>query len=226
MWLKRVPTPIINKWYEGETKGISYHQDHGEGLDVYDVGSSRGCGGNGLWKNGKLYISNTFKTWKMLQNDGQKTVFELGYDYDIDGETIHETKRISIAMGQRMFESHSTFTRDGKPVEVEVGIGVTTHGGKAMATLDAKNGWMSCWENVGGAGLGTGVALNPRELIEMREIQSADSNQAHALAIARTDARGQIKWWSGYGWEKAGVITTRAQWNNYLTRFASLLQQK
>ena len=45
-WLKRVDYPIINKWYkkELETDG-SYHEDDGEGLDNFHVGTSRGVGG-------------------------------------------------------------------------------------------------------------------------------------------------------------------------------------
>ena len=45
-WLKKDSYPIINKWYKAsEEQGISYHEDHGEGLDNYHVGISRGAGG-------------------------------------------------------------------------------------------------------------------------------------------------------------------------------------
>jgi hypothetical protein len=53
-WLKRVDYPIINSWYKKHLEqDISYHQDHGEGLDNYHVGSSAGCGGTSLWLNGE-----------------------------------------------------------------------------------------------------------------------------------------------------------------------------
>ncbi|RYG54414.1 DUF4861 domain-containing protein [bacterium] len=217
-WLKRVPYPIINRWYEGDTKGIPYHDDNGEGYDAYDVGSSRGCGGNGIWKNGKLYISDTFKNWKMISQTPQNTVFELEYDYDVDGTPIHEVKRISIGMGSRLFKSESTFTQNGQPVVLDIGVGVTTHAGKATATLNQQQGWMACWENIGGYGLGTGVAIDPAKVLEMREIKSTDANQAHALLITRTDANGKASWQAGYGWERAGAIKTSEQWNAYLAQ--------
>ena len=45
-WLKRVDYPVIDNWYKAsEEEGISYHEDHGEGLDNYHVGISRGAGG-------------------------------------------------------------------------------------------------------------------------------------------------------------------------------------
>src|SRR5205085_8225450 len=50
-WLKRVPYPVIDKWYKKSIEGGSYHKDEGEGYDPYHVGLSRGCGGIGVWKN-------------------------------------------------------------------------------------------------------------------------------------------------------------------------------
>ena len=35
---------VVNDWYMTD----DYHQDHGEGADLYGVGKSRGCGGLGI----------------------------------------------------------------------------------------------------------------------------------------------------------------------------------
>ena len=62
-WLKRVDYPIIDKWYKSDREeGKSYHTDHGEGLDNYHVGSSRGCGGIGIW-----IISQHTTDWKPVR---------------------------------------------------------------------------------------------------------------------------------------------------------------
>jgi hypothetical protein len=218
-WLKRVNYPIINRWYEGDAKGIPYHDDNGEGHDAYDVGSSRGCGGNGIWKNGKLYISDTFIGQKLISQTPQSSVFELSYDYDVEGDKIREVKRITIGMGSRLFRSESTFTQNGQPIALDIGIGITTHAGKATATLNPKEGWMACWEKIGDYGLGTGVVIAPEKVIEMREIKSTDANLAHALFITRTDAAGKSSWSAGYGWERAGAITSSEKWNAYLKAY-------
>jgi hypothetical protein len=43
LWFKRVPYPIVDRWYN---KGHDhYHKDEGEGMDFYNVGKSRGAGG-------------------------------------------------------------------------------------------------------------------------------------------------------------------------------------
>lgn len=41
VWSKKAGVPVINEFYK---KG-DYHRDHGNGLDMYNVGPGRGCGG-------------------------------------------------------------------------------------------------------------------------------------------------------------------------------------
>jgi hypothetical protein len=221
VWSKRVTYPIIDKWYADDKRGKPYHQDHGEGNDSYKVGSSRGCGGTAIWKNGRMYLGGPFKTWKIISRERDKSVFELTYDYDVDGEGIRETKRITIELGQRLFRSESTFTQGGQPAALDIAIGITTHEGAARATLNRAQGWMSCWETIEGSGLGTGVVIAPLVITEMREYKTPNSAESHALLLTRTDAGGKVTHFAGFGWAKAGEITTPEKWQDYLARFAT-----
>jgi hypothetical protein len=224
-WLKRVRYPIIDKWYGGEKKGLSYHRDNGEGNDPYHVGGSRGCGGLGIWKDGKMVTSGPYKTWKIISRTPAKSVFELTYDYEMGGEKIHEVKRIDIELNKRLFHTESTFTKNDKPLPaLDIAIGVTTHDGKAVPTLNQQKGWISCWEKIEGSGLGTGVVMAPSRVVSMRSIKSAKPDESHALLLTRTDAAGKVSYYAGYGWEKAGAITTPQQWQDTLTRFAATVR--
>jgi hypothetical protein len=206
----------VDKWYAGEPKGVSYHKDHGEGYDAYSVGSSRGCGGLAIWKDGAMVRSGPYKTWKIIERTPQKSVFELNYDYDLNGETIHEVKRISIELGQRLFDVQSTFTKADKPVALDIAVGITTHDGKATPSFDPRKGWMACWEKIDGFGLGTGVVIAPEKVAEMRELKSAKKSESHALLLTKTDDAGQVTYRAGYGWEKAGAIKTTEEWQTFL----------
>jgi hypothetical protein len=224
-WTKRVRHPIINKWYAGESeRGISYHEDNGEGCDLYAVGSSRGCGGTAIWKNGQMHLSGPFKSWKILSTARERSVFELTYEYDVDGEKFQEVKLISLDLGQRLFKSESTFTNDGKPAALDVAIGITTHEGKAEMTLNAQQSWMACWENIQESGLGTGVAIAPSRLTEMRDFTTPGSNERHALLLTRTDEYGKTVHYAGFGWARAQEITSPEKWHAYLARFARELK--
>jgi hypothetical protein len=220
-WLKRVPYPVINKWYAGDKMGRPYHTDFGEGNDPYHVGGSRGCGGLAIWQNGKMVTSGPYKSWRVVSRTPQKSVFELNYEYDLSGQKINEVKRITIELGKRLFALESTFTRNGRPVVLDIAIGITTHNGKAKATLNPKSGTMACWETIEGFGLGTGVSIAPSKVRAMREVKSDKPDQSHALLLTRTDARGKVSYNAGYGWEKAGEITTPEKWSAYLVQFAA-----
>jgi len=216
-WLKRVEYPIIDKWYAGSLEGTSYHVDHGEGSDPYHVGSSRGCGGLGLWMNEQLITSDTFTDWEIIQCEPEKSVFVLSYEYTVGKDIYKEQKQITIELGERLFDVVATFTKNGKPAGgLPIAVGITTHEGKAIASADASEGWMACWEVIEGGGLGTGVVMDPAAITEYKLIDSQEKDQGHALLITKTDAAGKVRYRAGYGWEKAGEITTPEEWQTYL----------
>ena len=225
-WLKCVKYPVIDKWYAGDQKGVSYHKDHGEGYDPYQTGGSRGCGGVAIWKNGKMVTAGPYKTWKIIASEPQKSVFELTYDYDVGGTKIKEVKRITIELGKRLFFAESTFTQEGKPAALEIAVGITTHDGKAKAVLNPQQRWMACWEMIDGAGVGTGVVMAPPAGIKMHELVDPKPNASHALLVTKTDVAGKVAYYAGYGWEKAGEISTPEKWENYLSAFAASLNIK
>ena len=217
-WLKRVKYPVVDKWYAGEKHGVSYHQDHGEGNDPYHVGSSRGCGGLGIWQDANLINAGPYKSWKIVSTQPDKSVFELTYEYDLKGRKIRECKRITIELGSRLFRAVSTFTENGRPAALDIAIGITTHDGLAKATFDAKQGWMACWETIEGYGLGTGVVMEPSQVKSIQEVKNSKRDGSHVLLLTHTDGDGKVAYQAGYGWEKAGEILNSKAWENYLAK--------
>ncbi len=220
-WLKRVPYPIINKWYKEDKEGKPYHIDHGEGYDPYHVGSTLGCGGIGLWINGELVTSETFVSWKVIQCEPKESVFKLSYAWEHGGHKYELTKHMSIRQGDRLFKTVAAFKKDGEVAkDLPVAIGLTTHDGKAKVSKDLKAGWVACWEEIDGSDLGTGVVMDPKQIESDVVVESEKPDESHALLIAKTNDKGQVSWWAGYGWARAGEIKTIKEWKNYLTDFA------
>jgi hypothetical protein len=158
-WLKRVNYPIIDKWYKGAEEGISYHKDHGEGYDPYQVGESLGCGGLALWINGRMHLSNVYRQYRVLKNGPDETVFEVEYSWDDMTKETKEIRRFTLTAGSQLFKADSQIFIEGKPAQVEVAIGVTTHNGLAQSFADPQANWVAVWETINGSGLGTGVVL-------------------------------------------------------------------
>lgn len=215
-WLKCVDYPIIDKWY-GQMKEKTYHKDWGEGNDPYHVGSSAGCGGTGIWLDGKREPLETFTKHEVILCNPEKSIFKLTYEREIGGVVYGEEKTVTIELGKRMFHASCLFTKNGKPAaNLPVCIGITTHDGKAVAASDVSKGWMACWEAIENYGVGTGVAMDPKKIKEYRLIESPEKDAGHAMFITQTNEKGTIEYDAGYGWEKAGAIKTSAAWNEYL----------
>ena len=225
-WFKRVPYPVINKWYLEDLNKLrygkvnkSYHQDQGEGLDVYKVGDKRGCGGISAWSDGEIFNSNTFIAHRIIEESPEKTVFELDYASDFKGQTLRETKRITLIMGERMFQCDSRFTLDNKPAaKLEVAIGLTFQADKDSATFTANPASMILWETLEDLGVGTGIVIDPSYVVEMK---SKIADQTQALCLARTDGNGNIRWFTGFGWEGQGQITSSDEWTAYIRKFSA-----
>ncbi|WP_232824714.1 DUF4861 family protein [Algibacillus agarilyticus] len=221
-WLKRVNYPIINLWYKRHSEeNISYHKDNGEGLDNYHVGDSAGCGSTSLWLNNKREPLETWTDWKILSQTHDKTVFTLSYDHTVAGDNYKEQKTISIEAGSRLFHVSSTFWKNDKlAINLPVTIGVATHDGKAKPEWNKDGGYLAAWEVLDGSGLGVGVKMQPELIDDVKIIESNGvRDQGHAVFISKTNAKGQIEYYAGYGWEKAGDITTMDKWLNYLNQY-------
>lgn len=220
-WLKRVDYPIIDKWYKENAEGKSYHKDHGEGYDPYKVGSSRGCGGLALWIDGKMVPSNVFKEWKVVKCESAESVFVLSYEWTHGGDTYTEEKQISIKLGDRLFKSVSTFKKNGEiAMDLLVAIGLVRHHETDLVSKDLDKGWMSIWETIDGDDLGTGIVIDPARIEAFKLLETGKKLGDHALIITQTDAGGQLEYYAGYGWERAGEIKSSSEWNNYLEHFA------
>ena len=231
-WFKRVPYPILNKWYLQDglklpygKVGKPYHHDHGEGYDVFKVGNTRGCGGLSVVVNGEFHDSETFIAHRMVENTPERIAFELDYASNLNGQVLRETKRITLIMGQHFFQSDSRFTLDGKPAaNLEVAIGLAPQVKGTSPVCSPETGIMLVWETLDGQGLGTGVVMNPSRVLKMESHTDAKA-QTQAFCFARTDSSGSIRWFSGFGWQGQGDFPTLGAWKTHLNQFAERFNQ-
>ncbi|HUT53722.1 MAG TPA: DUF4861 domain-containing protein [bacterium] len=219
-FMKRVKYPVVDGWYKGEKLGKSYHLDYGEGYDGYKVGSSLGGGGTAIWSGGLRHMSNVYREWRQFSNGPLRASFVLSYGpWEVDGKRITETRRITLDLGSRMFEVREKFYVDGKPANPRVAVGLSTHEGKAKAFHDRSKGYLYCWEDIDGHPLGTGVVVPPGIIGDYKLVDSKKKFEGNAFYVVAPGADGEFTYFAGYGWEKAGEIVTREQWESYLESF-------
>ncbi|WP_298537046.1 DUF4861 family protein [uncultured Algibacter sp.] len=221
-WHKSVSYPILDKWYNLNKEGKSYHQDYGEGCDQYHVGKTRGVGGIGLWINDKIVRSGLYEDWEVISLTQTKLSFRLQYSWTISGEQIIENRVITIENGSQLYSAESSFTKNGKAIiDLEIAIGLSTQNGIAKVHLNENEGWMTAWHELNNSAgmMGTGTIVETNQLIKMLEQKSEQKDASHIIAVMKTNSNGTINWKAGFAWEKAGVITTQTQWEAYISNY-------
>ena len=219
VWCKRVSYPIVDRWYN---KGHDhYHKDEGEGMDMYQVGASRGCGGTGVWINQQLYVSRNYKSWKVIANGPIRAIFELTYEaWPAAGLMVSEVKRFTVDAGHNLDQIESTFTVTGAK-EITVGIGLnktpTDKGQEPQITLtpNPADGSLTQWvvQKTNGS-LGTAVIV-PAGFLGLAE------DERNHLLLAKVATGQPLRYYAGAGWSKAGEFSTPQAWHDYVAAWAA-----
>lgn len=219
-WHKKVPYPIIDKWYEKELSGAgSYHKDTGEGADFYHVGISRGIGGTGFWHADTLYAAENFISYKTIAEGPLRTVFELDYaPYEVNGISIKETKRISLDLGSQMTKFEVKLQTSEPLPHLTAGLTMHDNQGTAFSNVDA--GYFGYWEPMEDTFIGTGVVAFPASIQSSMEHVSAYRDQSQILINLSPSNQNSVEFYAGFGWDQANEITSKEEWESYLTRFA------
>ena len=196
VWLKRTRKLVLNDWYMAD----DYHRDTGEGADFYSAGRSRGCGGNGLWRDGKLVTSKNFRESRVLANGPIRVVFELHYP------DFNETKRIQLDAGQNFNRFESRYG-NAEPLYA-AGIKKVP---AAQWRIDRANGVIRNWEPVAqNAGeFGCAVVMDPASIVDVVE---AEGNQ---LIVARTPA----VYFVGSAWNRSGDFVEPADFDRAIDQW-------
>jgi len=221
IWCKRVTYPVVDRWYN---KGHDhYHKDEGEGMDMYQVGTSRGCGGTGVWDGQKLYVGRNYKTWKVVANGPIRAIFELTYDaWDANGLKVAETKRFTVDAGHNLDQIDSTFTVvEGAAKELTVAIGVNKNSGdkgqdaKATVAKNQPEGWFTQWEvQKTNGSLGEAV-------IVPAGLQGFAEDAVNQLVLAKAVSGQPLRYYVGAGWSKSGDFSSEETWKAYVAAAAA-----
>ncbi|MGV8093937.1 MAG: DUF4861 family protein [Mangrovibacterium sp.] len=212
-WLKRVPYPIINKWYKKEESGGSYHQDDGEGLDNFHVGTSCGCGGTAIRHRGDFVCSANFSAWEIIANGPLRSIFRLTYEpVLIDGKPVVETKTFTIDVGDHFYrcdvELESELTID------TLAVGLTLHENKGQTDC-SQDGWISYWEPAEDSEMGMGAWVNRQTMLGCEKVENAGKDLDHIWLYAALK-NNQCTYYSGFGWKKAGQFGSDGSWKEYI----------
>jgi hypothetical protein len=224
VWSKRIPNFVVNSFYQQDheaavthNSALSYHNDNGIGLDSYDVGPSRGCGGTAAWDDGKLNASKNYTVVRILATGPVRFEFEVSYaPWQAGGRMVTETKRITLDAGSHLNKIVSTYTFDGEsPIDLAAGIAIHEGGAATLRVGKSIAGVWDAPQKPSAGRIATGLVSLPAE--HARTMTAAN----HAVMLFERHSGESFTYFAGSGWSKADM-PTQADWTTYLVRFQEL----
>lgn len=208
-WGKNVVWPYADR----QLRTGDQHAYHGEGLDFYNVGTTRGAGGLGIWHDNKLWTSRNYRSYRIFRNGPQAADFEVEYaPWPVDvARKVWETRRFTLPLGTHFTRMVSTLRSD-KPGELLVGIGIgkRTTGDGGDLTVDRERGLLSWWgpADPRHGRMMIGLRVDPRMIAEIR--QDADNH----LVLLKVQPGRSFVYYAGSGWDLGqGNVRDRAAWD-------------
>ena len=212
-WGKNVRWPFADR----QLRTGDQHGYHGEGLDFYNVGTTRGAGGLGIWYDNKLWTSRNAVRHRILASGGRVADFTVDYapwPVDVDRK-VWEARRFTLPLGTHFTRLVSTISSDrDAPLLVGIGIGKRTTGqGAGELTVDREKGLLSWWGPQDGDHGRMAIALRvPPDMIA--EVRSDADN--HLVLLRVTPGRPFV-YYSASAWTGGeGGFRRRADWDAYV----------
>ncbi len=257
VWLKRVPELVVEERYEMELnpvtkanidnlrrtghheeanklyQSVSYHVDHGNGLDCYKVGPTLGGGAAALLVDDAIvypycYVGEP----EILDNGPLRFTVKLSYGATAikNDASVTETRIISLDKGSQLNKTIVSY--HGLTTATPIAAGIVIHPENPEAyVLDANNGYVTYTDlsdNIhnGNGEIYLGVVF-PEEMNEAKvQLFTEEESRSlrggasgHVLAISEYQPGEEFTYYWGSGWNKYNFMDV-TMWNNYVAEFA------
>ncbi len=201
------------------TNAISYHMDHGLGMDYYKVGPTLGCGALAIHDSEGFHYPTYYTSFEVLDEGGLRYTFKVGYDpVVIDGEKIVETRIITLDAGSHFNKVYVEYNNLTKSKDVVAGLvlrdtgKLTALGDNYVAYAERRNayGWQTY----------NGIIFAKKRPTRLN-LFDAEDKKAHggAYGYAQIESEytpGQgVEYYMGAGWNRWGFPTPQS-WFDFM----------
>lgn len=254
IWVKCVSEPVVDMRYKTElnpesrakiaelrktdkkaaqelANSISYHIDHGNGLDYYKVGPTLGAGTSALLANDSIVYPYCYKEYEILDNGPLRFTVKLVYNpLTVKGnDNVIETRILSLDAGSQMNKIALSFANLNEPTPLVTGI--VLHEPSTDYQADAANGYIAYAdpEDATNGQIFVG-AVFPEKLSDAKAVNFSDAEKkqrgadGHVLAYTTYAPGSEYTYYTGAGWSKWGFRNS-AEWFKYVQEFAQKVKQ-
>lgn len=232
VWTKSVAYPVVAERYRKHLSSpVSYHEDHGDGMDVYNVGPTLGGGALALVDSvGALVYPRSFATYEILDNGPLRFAVRLVYPaVAFEGDSVTEERVITL-------DAHSDLNRTevrfhGLDHEAPVAAGMVVHSAAPEAyavSADRKAlTYADPTDNIE-AGNGTiwlGLIAPEADTFGFEALSEPVGDAiGHVLARGVIEPDSSFTYYWGSGWSK-GFVADEATWQTLINRAATSINE-
>lgn len=209
-------------------RAISYHVDHGNGMDCYAVGPTLGGGTSALMcPDSTIVYPYCYKEYEILDNGPLRFTVRLTFGPLVAGNdsNVVETRIIQLDKGSQLNKTTVTYSNLSQPLPVVSGLVVHAASPEGYA-FDAEKGYIAYADPTTDAGADNGIvyvgAAFPSPLAQARVqwfSQPVGDALGHVLGISSYEPDSEFVYYWGSGWSKYG-FPEADDWTGYLEDFA------
>ncbi|MDE6267700.1 MAG: DUF4861 domain-containing protein [Muribaculaceae bacterium] len=226
IWTKSVAHPVVARRYDDAfNNGKSFHDDHGDGMDVYTVGPTLGGGTAALLDSlGDIVLPYCFSSYEILDNGPLRFTVRLQYESSV-GPEVTETRTISLDAGE--FLNRTTVCFNGLTHSMEIAPGIVVHRqnpeGYSIMKPEGVMAYADLTDNMsaGNGVIYVGVVTIDPDSIYLQPLETEDGDAVgHLLARSTYNPDDCYTYYWGSGWSK-GSMPDWTAWKDYLATFRS-----
>lgn len=211
-------------------RSISYHIDHGNGMDVYNVGPTLGGGTAALMDGENIIYPYCFKEYQILDNGPLRFTMKLTYNPLTvkDDSDVVETRIVSLDKGSHLNRTVVSYSGLSKPTTIASGLVLHSQNPEGYV-VSADDRFIAYADYTNNAKANNGIIYVGAAF--PKPVQKAYAQlfpQAKADAIGHVLATSLYKpgtsyvYYWGSGWSKGGVKDMDS-WTSYLKNFSKQL---
>lgn len=232
IWTKSVSDMVVEDRYDGElNRHVSYHVDHGNGMDCYAVGPTLGGGTAALFPDSTIVYPYCYKECDILDNGPLRFTARLVYHPQVvkSDSAVVETRIISLDKGAQLNKTVVSFENLQETTPVVAGIVLHKQNPDGYG-FDANAGYIAYADSTENASNNNGViyvgAVFPAHLkgafirlFSEEERKERGGALGHVLALSEYEPGSEYVYYWGSGWSKYG-FETDTDWIGYLEKYA------
>ena len=250
---KNVPVPMLETFYNSELtsyglqdalrkagrgnecdalhRTMTYHRDHGKGMDAYTVGPTLGAGVPALMDNGDFVYPLCYKNVEIQDMGALRVVFKMDFaPVQVGTDSVTECRVVTLDKGSHLNKCEVTY--DGLSSARSVAAGISVHNSNPDAyVMDKKVGYVAYADAMDHPEVMNGqiyiACLFPNNLKEVKYIpkqQEEASAVGHVVGICNYDPDDAFTYYFGTAWSKYDVPDLTV-WQAHLLRYADCIKQ-